>query len=468
MLEKNSAASRINEELEEEIMTQKLQNSEIAETVTSNLKQAQEDYQKYLKEEKENFESREKDLREKYELLENKLKKNYQHKEYQLKQEVNHSIEEIQRSIELNDSEHAKTRSENIALKEQIKAINENFNILEHSLRDQIEKIEQELCATKISFKEKAALLERVESIQRFEKNKLDSALAREKDIEMQLKAQEEKCKALETKVLESKKQIDSLNSELLNAKAEYQRELSRMQTKEQEIDQFTQREKEFQGKFNRLKEEKIEETERILNDFEDKLESNSNLLRLQLSKEYDLKIEEYKIKFQELQAENKLLKVKYDQRTSDLQRNQKIQSDKSHMELKENSKDVNSSYEGPLADENYVLKQKLSKLNKQKLAIDQKLSNLKDDYAELELKIKQDSSFFRNETQRKDEELNRVKKKFETKLRETYAEHSLFTEQLRTDLLRLNSEIRTRDSKDAFHWISKNIEDMMKRIPSY
>lgn len=511
-MEKQNASMRVNEELEQEIMSQKLQNSEknqiiqelnsilkafenkfqkveqenfkikeileeyqqsnedltfkcerlasqskISETITANLKQAQEDYESYLKEEKGNFENKEKELKDKYEALEKKLKKNFQTKEFQLKQEVNRSIEDIQRSIDISDIEHTKMRNENIALKESIKNINENYSVLEHSLHDQIDKLEQDLQAIKISYKEKAALLERTESVQRYEKNKLDSMLTREKELEMLVKNCEEKGKTLENKYIEAKRQIDILNSEVNDTKSELQREISKSLSKDQEIEILTQKDKEFQSKINKLKEEKIEESDKLLKDFEDKLESNSNMLRMQLLKEIEPKVDEYKGKIHELISENKILKGKLEQKSSEFQKFKE-------KDLKEN---LNSS-QGSLSDEISILKQKLSKLSKQKSALEEKFSTVKDEYLDLEQKIKQDSVFFRNETQRKDDEFNRVKKKFETKLREIYAENSLITEQLRTDLLRLNNEIRNRDTKDSCYWISKNIEDLMNRIPSY
>ena len=521
-LEKNNASVKVNEELEEDILSLKLQLSDktqiiqemnnlikafeaklqktetenariredleeyqqknedllfkcerltsqakIAETITANLKQAQDDYQRYLKEEKENFENKEKELKEKYEQLDIKLKKKYQNKEYQLKQEVNQSIDDIQKSVEFNDLEHAKTRNENISLKENIKNLNESYGALERSFKDQLEKTEQELQSTKILLNEKASLIEKLESVQKIEKTKFESSLNKEKDLGNQLKLYEDKLKMFESKLAESKKHIDGLSTEIMNLKSELIKESHKTETKQAEIDMLNQREKDYQLKINRLKDEKLEATETLSKDFEEQMESNINIIRIQLTKEYDTKIEEYKNKIQEIISENKSLKKRLEQKSSDMQR-LKIQNEKIQTDYKENPKNLETNQDEYVGGDVYSLKQKLSKLHKQKSSIEQKLANVKDECAGLEEKLKQDSAFFRNETLRKDEELGRLKKKFETKLREIYAESSLITEQLRTDLLRLNNEIRNRDAKENCYWISKLIEEMLQRIPSY
>jgi chromosome segregation ATPase len=423
--------------------------AKISETITLNLKQAQEDYQKYLKEEKETNENKEKELKEKYQQLEAKLKKRFQTKEYQLKQEVTQSIQDIQKSIEINDSEHDKTRNENILLKENIKNLNENFNNLEHSLRDQIDKLEQDLYTSKIALKEKTGQLERLESAQKHEKSKLDNALQREKDFESYIKSHEDKAKTLELKAIEFKKTVDGLNSEIFNLKTELEKEKKKVETKEYEILRLVEREKDFLSKISKTKEEKLEEIRKISKEFEEKLQVSKNMINQEAIGEYEEKIEEYENKIQKLLSENKALKLKNDQK-------QKISA-------RDEPRPDDSIYE-----EINALKNKLSKLQKTKSSADQKILSLKEDYSSLEDKIKQDSIFFKNETIRKDEELIRLKKKFENKLREIYAEHSIVVEQLRNDLLRLNNDIRGKDPKESLNWIGKSLDEMIKRIPSY
>ena len=375
--------------------------SKISETVTSNLKQAQEDYTRYIKEEKEFYENKEKDLREKFEQLESKLKKRYQSKEQQLKQEVKVSIEEIQRSLELNDAEHLKTRNENIQIKESIKALNEKSSELEKNLRDQIEKLEQELQSSSNLVREKANSLERTESMQKLEKSKLDSLIAREKDLEQAIKALEDKLRLSETRASDLKRQLDAAASEVSALKSEIIKKNNKIETKDLEIKQLARESEIDRGK----------------------------LL--------------------ELDTENKKLRIRNETKSKSREKQESVAEDS-------------------MMDEISNLKQKLSKATSLKSVAEQKYSAAKEDLLGLEEKIKQDSSFFRTEAMRKDEELARMKKKFETKLREIYAENSLVTEQLRTDLLRLHSEVRNRDLKDSGFWISKSLEDLMRKIPSY
>lgn len=434
--------------------------AKITETVTANLKQAQEDYQRYIKEGKECYESKEQELKEKFEMLESRLKKRYQAKELELKQEVKESIEEIQRSLEINDSEHLKTRSENLQLKDSIRNLNEKFTENEHNLRAQIEKLELDLQNALKAIREKSNLLERSETYQKLEKNKLENFLAREKELESQIKAFEEKCKLYESKNLDTKKIIDGLKSEISSLKGEVLKENNKVQAKDLEIREGLDREKELNMKINKLKNEKVEEGNKHNKELQDKIESTGNLIKQQVLREYEGKIEDFKAKVSEFQAENKMLKLKIEHINGD---NKKARNrERQVFDTKESCNDE------ALYEELNLIKSKLAKMTSLKNAAEQKLAGVKEELSAFEEKIKQDSSFFRNETMRKDEELMRMKKKFENKLREIYAENSITTEQIRTDILRLHSEVRNRDLKDSGYWLSKSLEDLMKRIPSY
>lgn len=434
--------------------------SKITETLAASLRQAQEDYQNYLKEEKYMLENKEKELKEKYDHLETKLKNRYQNKELQLKQEITESIQEIQKSLEINNLEHSKIRSENLNLKETIKNLNENIINLEHSYKEQIEKLEQENYNTKSPKSDNSFVLERGDSMQKYEKIKTQNTIVREKELENLIKILEEKYKNSEIRYAEYKKNCEDLYGENEFLKSEIHKEISRNQEKDEKIKSLCDREEELIEEIKELKEQ-------IMKGTEQRIECNQITLKAQFDREYEYKIEDFKGKIGELQTENKALKTKLEQYYTEIQRI-RASKDVAAKELRESPKMYELATKEPIAEEIHRLKMKIKKMQKHKINTEQKLTLLKEDFAVLEEKIKQDSLFFRNETMRKDDEFNRIKKKFETKLREIYAENSLVIEQLRTDLLRLHNEIRNRDSKDSCYWISKNIEDLIKRIPSY
>ncbi|OMJ94995.1 hypothetical protein SteCoe_1688 [Stentor coeruleus] len=434
--------------------------SKITETLTGSLKQAQEDYQKYLKEEKYILENKEKELKDKYDLLETKMKNRYQNKELQLKQEITESIQEIQKSLEINNLEHSKIRSENLNLKETIKNLNENLTNLDHSYKEQIERLEQENCNSKSPKSDKSFISEKSNSIQKYDKIKTQSTIVREKELENLIKILEEKYRNSEIRYAECKKNYEDLQKENEYLNSEMQKEIGKNQDKDEEIKVLNDRERVLVEEIKGLKEQ-------IIKGNEQKNECSRINIKALLDKDYEHKVEEYKGKIGELHTENKTLRTKLEQCYMEIQRI-KTSKEISSYELKESPKMYELGTKEPNVEEVHRLRMKIKKMQKHKISTEQKLINLKEDFGILEEKIKQDSLFFRNETMRKDDELNRIKKKFETKLREIYAENCLVIEQLRTDLLRLHNEIRNRDSKDSCYWISKNLEDLIKRIPSY
>ncbi|CAG9317803.1 unnamed protein product [Blepharisma stoltei] len=456
--------------------------AKIAETVTVSLKQAQEDYQKCLREEKEMLENKENEMKEKYNEFEAKLKKRYAMKESELKQELTRSIEEIQRTVEISSEEHNKVRNENISLKDYVKNLQEELAGSKIDIRA-LEDARQEIDTLTHLLEDKTSLCEKQEITLEEEslnfKNRLEEAQQVEANLRNLLSESHETIENLKQSLLNEQKLHEESAQHIIELEEKLENEQTKAKEKEIEISKISENEKELSKRLSKIRETHLQEIKNILESNDEKINQAKAKTKQKYSKEYqkrlDMEKEKNNISEKEILRLKNILETQ-EQKLEAVMKEKQILEDALH-EFREQvtqitahqsmhrtqSEEISNQLNSQLVSLNH----ELGKEKKHRLHLEQKMKQKKTEFQQLQEKIKQDSSFFKHEIARKDEELMKLKRRFEAKLREMCGEVNLKNENIRGEMLKIISEMKE-DSCEEFECVLENLEDLVYSIPAY
>ncbi|CAG9322379.1 unnamed protein product [Blepharisma stoltei] len=360
----------------------------IAEAVIQNLKKAQEDCQSSLQQEKQVLQQREKEMKEKYQNYEQKIKKMYMTRENELKQELKKTIEEIQQGVELSSAEYQKTRNENLNLKEIIKKYQDKEFEYQNVLKD-TSAFEAEIANLQKIIEE---LNEKLISGQQKYQKHMDSYNETEKTLYEKLEIKE--------------KEIESLKKELNNCVVNLEENLSlkllleeqakQLKIRDIEIQRFLSQEKEYEYNIAKMKENHLQELKKLSYTYEDKIDALKSTIKQKLRKEFEDLVDKSSKASKKLEIELNELKTK-------------VKSQENVIEELEKEKEENEIYR---SSGNFV--EELENARKTIGNLELEIKYYEDENNLLNEKIKQDSSLYKREMSRKDDEILKMKRKIE------------------------------------------------------
>ena len=250
----------------------------------------------------------------------NQIKKKYKIKEEKLKNEINDYIEEIQKTIKLNNSEFIKSKKENAKLLESMKIIEESLKAKEETLKDYKKTIEHN------------------ENIIQFLTEKIGKT-------ENSLKLEMEKCKTIEKQIEQEKISQKNVSGSLNKKIAEKSVQLSLIS------DQLT----ELERKNSQISSDSSKKDQKI----QELLNEKTKLKHI---------IEENEKKLVENQKDQRNLEEKYEERGKELEKNiferKSLEKNLSDLEISLKYLDIQHTRKG--LEELNVLRIKLNEENEQ------------------------------------------------------------------------------------------------------